>query len=79
MKNNKEISSSKKKEINSIKAKAKFRGLRLWPKEDILKMCQVSYPNLGLEKVIGFIDTDKGKQIFLVEGTKGDLIISDAG
>lgn len=71
--------SAKKKEENTIKAKAKFNGLKVWPSNTVLKMCQVSYPQLKLEKVIGFIETDKGKEIYLIEGSIGNLEISDAG
>ncbi len=72
----------KKKEENTIKAKAKFNGLKVWPADVILRMCQISYPQLKLEKVIGFTEIKKSKstiQTFIVEGTVGNLEIYDAG
>lgn len=69
----------KKKEFEQIKAKVKFRGLRMWSDKEILKFCSSSYPYLELEKVIGFSLTDKGKEIFIIEGRRGSLVLSDAG
>jgi hypothetical protein len=42
--------STKKRKENTIKAKVKFCGLKLWPDTDILRICQVSYPQLKLKK-----------------------------
>jgi hypothetical protein len=69
----------KKKEIEAVEARVKFRGLRMWPTDEILKMCKASYPQLGLNRVIGFTTTPKGKDIYLIEGTNGTLILKDAG
>lgn len=74
-----EVTSSKKKEINSIKTKVKFRGLRLWPKTEILKMCQASYPQLKLINVIGFTKDEKDREMYIIEGQEGNLIITDIG
>jgi hypothetical protein len=49
----------------------------MWSNDEILKFCKASYPFLELEKVVGFSSTDRGKEIFIIEGRKGSLILSD--